>query len=111
MRRKSLWLAVIAGAGVLASCGVTPIGRITADPSRFVNRSVRVQGTVTNAYGVLGTGGYQIQDSTGKIYVLSGTGVPNKGSRVEVTGTVMSGMSIAGRSVGTAVRESYHKLK
>ncbi len=111
MERNLLRLAAITGTLLLASCGYTPIRRITADPSRFANRTVRVRGTVTNSYGLLGAGGYQVEDSTGKIYVLSGSGVPEKGSRVEVTGTVMSGISVAGRSLGTAVREAHHKVK
>jgi hypothetical protein len=89
---------------------MVPIGRINADPSRFVNRTVRVNGTVTTSFGALGKGAYQIEDSSGKIYVLSASGVPNKGSRVAVTGTVFSGVNIAGQSLGTAIRESHHKL-
>lgn len=111
MQRKSLIPLTVLGALLLAGCGATKIGRINADPTRYQNRTVRVDGTVVNSMGVLGTGGYQIQDDTGKIYVLSSTGVPNKGSRVRVTGRVQAGASVLGRSFGTAIREEHHKVK
>ncbi|MFN7998903.1 MAG: hypothetical protein U0Q18_35090 [Bryobacteraceae bacterium] len=111
MKTKHLLLPALATLLALTGCGYTAIGRINADPSRFMNRTVHISGVVTTSYGVLGTGGYQVEDGSGKIYVLSGTGVPSKGSRVDVTGQVMSGMQIGGRSVGTALRESHHKVK
>jgi hypothetical protein len=111
MKQKSLLWITLAAAFLLSACAAIPIGRIAADPSRYLNRTVHVQGTVTTSYGLLGAGGYQVEDSTGKIYVLSGTGIPNKGSRVAVAGTVMSGMNIAGHSLGAAIRESHHKVE
>ena len=42
------------------------IGRINADPSRFRNQTVHVTGTVTNSVGLMGKGGYQIEDQTGR---------------------------------------------
>ena len=45
---------------LLSGCAVVRIGQINADPSRYANRSVSVNGRVTNSVGVLGTGGYQI---------------------------------------------------
>jgi hypothetical protein len=111
MKQKSLLLLTLTAALLLSACAAVPIGRIAADPSRYLNRTVHVQGTVTTSYGLLGAGGYQVEDSSGKIYVLSRTGIPNKGSRVAVTGTVMSGMNIAGHSLGAAIRESHHKVE
>jgi hypothetical protein len=72
---------------------------------------VHVTGTVTNSIGLLGKGGYQIEDDTGKIYVISGTGVPSRGSHVTVRGTVISGVEILGTAVGTAIREQHHQVK
>ena len=109
MRTRLLLIA--AAALLLTGCGYTKIGRINADPSRYQNRTVRVQGTVTGSMGFLGTGGYQVEDGTGKIYVISGTGVPSKGARVAVTGRVQSGVQVLGRAFGTAIREEHHKVK
>jgi hypothetical protein len=86
------------------------IGRITQDPSRFRNQKVRVSGRVTNSVGLLGKGGYQIEDRTGRIYVISGSGVPSRGSHVTVTGRVVPGAEILGNPVGVTIREESHKL-
>ena len=107
MKPKSILLAAV----FLAECASLKIGRITADPSRFRNQTVRVTGRVTNSVGVMGKGGYQIEDDTGRIYVISGTGVPSRGSRVTVTGTVIPGAEVLGTAVGTAIREEHHKVK
>jgi hypothetical protein len=98
-------------AALLAGCAPMTIGRITADPSRYQNRSVRVSGTVTNSVGVMGKGGYQIEDGTGRIYVISGAGVPSRGSRVTVTGRVVPGVQVLGTPVGVTIREETHKVR
>jgi hypothetical protein len=109
--RRTFAAVTLAGSVLLAGCGSVRIGRITADPSRYANRTVSVRGTVTNSVGLLGTGGYQIEDETGKIYVLSQSGVPSRGSRVRVTGTVTPGAQVLGNSVGTLIREHHHSVK
>ena len=96
---------------LMTACGSVKIGRINADPSRYQNRVVHVSGTVTNSVGVLGTGGYQLEDETGKIYVLSRTGVPSRGSRVIVTGVVSPGAQVLGQPVGIAIREERHRIR
>jgi len=104
-------MAALAAALLLAGCAPTSIARINQDPSRFYNRTVHVDGTVTTSVGLLGTGGYQLDDGTGKIYVVSRTGVPSSGSRVSVTGSVIGGAQVLGQSLGTAIREQSHKVK
>ncbi len=111
MRTKTLLPLTLLAGLVLAGCGSTKISRINADPTRYQNKSVRVTGTVVNSFGVLGKGGYQIEDDTGRIYVVSATGVPSKGARVTVHGRVMPGATILGKPLGTAIREQSHKLR
>jgi hypothetical protein len=103
--------AVLAGSAITAACGSVTIARINADPSRYQNRTVQVTGRVVTSVGLLGAGGYQLEDDTGKIYVVSRSGVPSSGSRVMVTGTVISGAQVLGQPVGTTIREQRHKLK
>ena len=109
MRPQAVLL--ILAALLAAGCGSVKIARINADPSRYQNRTVRVTGTVTTSAGVLGTGGYQIDDETGKIFVISRTGVPSSGARVAVTGRVIPGAQVLGRPMGVVIREERHKLK
>lgn len=96
---------------LLAGCGTTRINRVLGDPSRYRARDVRIEGTVTNVVGALSAGVYQVDDGTGKIYVLSGRGIPNKGARVRVTGNVQEGFNIMGRSFGTVIRERDHRVR
>ncbi len=110
MTKTPLLLASFVATVLLSGCGSVRIGRITSDPTRYVHRTVQVEGTVTNSVGLLGTGGYQVDDGTGKIYVISNTGVPSRGSRVKVSGTVMSGAVVGGHAIGTALREYHHKV-
>jgi hypothetical protein len=102
---------LFAAAILLAGCAPVTIGRINADPSHFRNRTVHVTGTVTNSVGLMGKGGYQLEDTTGRIYVTSGKGVPSRGSRVTVTGRVAPGAEVLGTAIGVAIREDSHSVK
>ena len=107
MRHTILGFAAL----TLAGCAPITIGRINADPSRFQNRLVHVNGTVTNSVALMGKGGYQIEDGTGRIVVISAKGVPSRGSRVTVTGRVSRGAEILGTAVGVTIREDSHKVR
>lgn len=111
MRRHAIAGLLVIGSIVASGCGSTRIGRILADPGRYQSRNVSVEGNVTNVVGAFVAGVYQVDDGTGKIYVLSTRGVPTKGVRVKVDGTVTPGVNIMGRSLGTAIRERDHKVR
>ncbi len=83
------------------------IADLTRDPARYRDKTVSVAGRVTESFGALGTGAYQLDDGTGKLWVISEQGgVPSKGADVEATGRIMEGATIGGRSFGTALRET-----
>ncbi|SPF37115.1 Nucleic acid binding, OB-fold, tRNA/helicase-type [Candidatus Sulfopaludibacter sp. SbA4] len=109
--KKFALIAALAGAVLFVGCGSVKIARINADPSRFRNQTVHVTGNVVTSVGLLGAGGYQIEDDTGKIFVISRSGVPSRGSRVTVTGKVMPGAEVLGQAIGTAIREQRHLVK
>lgn len=110
MKQRIAW-ALLAAPLLFTGCAPVTIARINADPSRYYHRTIRVDGTVVTSVGLLGTGGYQIDDGTGKIFVISRTGVPSSGSRVSVTGNVVGGAEVFGRALGTAIREEQHKVR
>jgi len=78
MNQKIPILSVVT-ALLLSSCNPVRIAQINADPLRYRNRTVQVQGVVTESAGAFSFGGYQVSDGTGKIYVLSTRGVPATG--------------------------------
>lgn len=85
----------------------TTIGKIQNDPSRFYGKEVGIKGKVTSSFGALGQGVYQVDDGTGKIWILSeGYGVPGKDAEVKVVGRVVESVSFGGRSFANALRQT-----
>lgn len=86
---------------VLSACaGVTPIGDLLANPSRYEGDKVRIQGEVIGGVGALGVGGYQVRDETGTLTVVSEVGnAPATGTRIRVEGTFQSLLTIGTRSI------------
>jgi hypothetical protein len=111
-QRFSLSLLLLVGTLLFTACPQqTSISRILADPARYSNKEVAVAGKVTDSYGVLGQGAYEIDDGTGRIWVAATHGIPSRGSRLGVKGRILSGFNIAGRSFGTILEESGRSAK
>ena len=112
MRKFACLFALLAGALLLTACpSQTTISKINADPARYKNKEVGVMGRVTDSYGVMGTGAYELDDGTGRIWVATTRGVPSRGARVGVKGRVHSGISISGRNFGTVIEETDRRSK
>ncbi len=79
---------------ILAGCpGRTSIEKINRDPGRYVSREVTIAGHVTNSFGALGSGVYQVDDGTGQMWVFSQNfGVPSNGAKIAVTGNSRTGL-------------------
>jgi len=78
-KRFGFTSVILAGALLLTACPQQEtISRINADPGRYRNKEVGVVGTVTDSYGVLGNGAYEIDDGTGRIWVVTQRGVPSR---------------------------------
>ena len=80
--------------------------RSTPIPDVISGKEVGIAGTVTNSYGALGKGAYEIDDGTGRIWVATRRGIPSRGARVGAKGYVHNGFSFAGRSFGTVMEET-----
>lgn len=92
---------------LLVGCESAKIADVTRDPNHYAGKDVTLAGRVTNSFGLMSEGAFEIEDGTGHIWILSGGyGVPSKGARVAVTGRVESGFSLAGKSFGTILRET-----
>jgi len=87
------------------------ISKINADPGRYRDKEVAVVGTVRDSYGLLNFGVYEIDDGTGRLMVVTRSGVPARGSRVGAKGRVYTGASYGGRSFGTVLEETERRAK
>jgi hypothetical protein len=103
---------ILAGVLLLTACPQqTSVSKINADPARYRNKEVGIVGRVTDSYGVLGNGAYEIDDGTGRLWVVTNRGVPSKGSRVGAKGKVYTGFSFGGRNFGTVLEETDRRVK
>ncbi len=84
----------------------TSISKINADPGRYRNKEVGIVGTVKDSYGALGQGAYEIDDGTGRLWVVTRRGVPSRGARIGVKGHVYTGFNFGGRNYGTVLEET-----
>lgn len=107
-RKIILWSLLLFSVLSLTACpSRTNIYKINSDPARYQDKEVAVAGRVTESYGALGTGAYELDDGTGKIWVIARRGgVPSRGSQVGAKGRVYNGFTFAGRSFGTVIDES-----
>jgi hypothetical protein len=90
-------LAVAAGA-----CAGKSINHVLSDPYRYQDREVRISGRVVDSYSIANRGVYLIEDGTGQLWVASERGVPRRGARVKVSGTVREGYNLG--ALGSRLR-------
>jgi hypothetical protein len=92
----------------LAGCPArSSIGEINRDPGRYLGKEVTLAGRVSDSFGALSAGVFQIDDGTGTIWVYSQSyGVPSNGAKVSVTGKLEQGFNFGGRTFATILRET-----
>src|SRR5579864_2040385 len=86
-RFLSLALLVVAGL-LLAGCPPREtVEKINRDPGMFAGKEISIAGRVTDSFGALGNGVFQIDDGTGGMWVFSkGFGMPGNDAKVAVIG-------------------------
>jgi hypothetical protein len=67
-------------------CGPKTINQLLADPSRYHNQTITVRGTVGQSASIAGRGVYSLVDGDQRLWVVTTTGAPRQGARVDVTG-------------------------
>jgi hypothetical protein len=84
------------------------IADIRANPGRFQDRTVRIEGVVTSSFGVplLPFKVYKVDDGTGEVTVISqNSRTPTRGARVRVKGQVDDVAVIGGQAMGLHLKE------
>jgi hypothetical protein len=94
-------MLILAASMSWVACATT-INKVLADPSRYRDREVKLSGAVIDSYSFGSRGAYRISDRSGELWVVSERGVPRKGARVTVTGTIREGFNIG--SLGDRVK-------
>lgn len=118
---KPTKLLVAAGPAAAASAIITgcnsndrtKISAILDRPDRFVGRSVIVAGDITKIYGadpIAEAGAYEIDDGTGRIWIITRHGVPDKRSEVGVKGTVEREFRFGREVFATVIHEEGRKV-
>ena len=116
MRRFSLvcliLLSVVLVGPLAGGCGgrnFDAISRILADPLSFESKDVSVKGRVTNVFdptsGLLGLSAYQVDDGTGKIWIISRTGAPSRGQQVDLKARVRRDFKLGNDVFGAVLNE------
>jgi hypothetical protein len=116
--RIAITLFLVSMGLFLAACERKTINQILAEPHRYANREVGIEGNVVDSYSVLGRGVYRVDDGTGKLWIVSDKGVPRKGSRVGVKGKIQDGFDLGSLvklpetvSSGLVMIESSHRAE
>ena len=118
----ALLTLVAAGALTSTACASTKtINELLADPARYRNDTVQLSGEVVDSYSVANRGAYQIDDGTGRLWIVSEHGVPRRSARVTVKGEVREGFNFGslgdliklppGIAAGLVLMASSHKAK
>jgi hypothetical protein len=121
-RRHLIRVSLCLAALVTVGCGgVRSLNDLLADPAKYRDRSVTVRGTVAESASVMGNGAYRITDAEQGLWIVTKSGAPRKGARVEVTGRLQDGYDVsafgAGRRLpaslqnGLVLVESSHKAR
>ncbi|HXM24229.1 MAG TPA: OB-fold nucleic acid binding domain-containing protein [Terriglobales bacterium] len=109
MRTRALSV-LLASLAALLLAGCPPhesIAKINQDPARFAGKDISIAGRVTDSFGALGAGVFQIDDGTGTMWVFSKRyGVPGNGAKLAVTGRIQQGFAFGGRNFATILRET-----
>ena len=107
LKKTAVFLVLISATLLLTACpSQTRISKINANPDHYRGKEVGIAGRVTDSYGALGAGAYEIDDGSGRIWVATKHGVPSRGSHVGAKGYVRNGFSFNGRSYGTVMEET-----
>ena len=106
-KKFAAFVVLIAATLLFTACpSQTNISKITANPDRYRGKEIGIAGRVTDSYGALGIGAYEIDDGTGRMWVATKRGVPSRGAHVGAKGYLRNGFSFNGRNYGTVMEET-----
>ena len=93
---------------LMFGCGWhTHISEINERPQQYKDKQVSVKGKVVETLSIpfVQKGLYQMDDGSGKIWVMSQERIPSRGEKVVVKGEVKTGFTIGDRTFGAVIVE------
>lgn len=95
----------------VTGCGVTTVRSVHDNPQRnWFNSTVKLEGRVIDRVPLLDAAVYQLQDETGKIWILTTQSSLKPGERLLVKGKVrFESIPIAGQERGEAYIEEHNR--
>ena len=102
VHRLASVLALVFLAALGTACATKSINHVLSDPGRYRDQEVTIGGRVSNSFSIVGRGAYEVDDGSGRLWVVSDHGVPRKDARVSVTGTIREGINLG--SLGDMIR-------
>ena len=103
-----LMVAAAAMSGACASMGSRSISEVQANPGKFHDKTVTVEGVVTTSFGIplVPFKVFRVSDGSSEMLVISDNDrIPGKNARVRVRGEVQEFALLGGRSFGLHLRE------
>jgi len=103
-----LMVAAAAMSGACASMGSRSISEVQANPGKFHDKTVTVEGVVTTSFGIplVPCKVFRVSDGSSEMLVISDNDrIPGKNARVRVRGEVQEFALLGGRSFGLHLRE------
>jgi hypothetical protein len=82
------------GGALIDSVTATEVSQLLKQPKDFDGRRVTVRGVVVHSAGIMGVGGYRLEQGGAEVYVISSHGIPQPGIEVTVTGTFKQAFAI-----------------
>ena len=101
-------VAAAAMSGACASMGSRSISEVQANPGKFHDKTVTVEGVVTTSFGIplVPFKIFRVSDGSSEMLVISDDNrIPGKNARVRVRGEVQEFALLGGRSFGLHLRE------
>jgi hypothetical protein len=88
---------IVLAAMLISGCGslmTTPIKKILDNPRDYSDKTVTVNGEVTETFSLLVIKYFMVKDSTGEITVVTTRPLPQRGSKITVKGIVHEAFSL-----------------
>jgi hypothetical protein len=104
---RILAASLLSGIALLSACSHhASIESINRDPGQFRGKEITVAGRVVNSFATADAGAFELDDGTGRLWVLRNNNLPAHNSSVTVTGRIEQGFSFAGRTFIVILRET-----